>query len=209
MSLFIKENIKFDIKEDIVVNLPGVDSIAIEIQKEILCSTTDVVILSIYRPPNINPKVFIEKLTDLLRHLHSLKKDVFVLGDFNINMQEAMFTSDRIVNDFHNMFLSHYFYPMINKPTRVHGNRSSIIDNIYTNISNVPVSGLFTSQTIILDFASPILIVWLLELKKSRNVNLVTLIYRNLTKRYHHIIGNYCMMRTILNNLLAISIKKC
>ena len=54
-------------------------------------------------------------------------------------MQEAMFTSDRIVNDFHNMFLSHYFYPMINKPTRVLGNRSSIIDNIYTNISNVPV----------------------------------------------------------------------
>ena len=96
VSLFIKENIKFDLKEDIVVNLPGVDSIAIEIQKEILCSTTDVVILSIYRPPNINPKVFIEKLTDLLQHLHSLKKDVFVLGDFNINMQEAMFTSDRI-----------------------------------------------------------------------------------------------------------------
>ena len=146
VSLFIKENIKFDLKEDIVVNLPGVDSIAIEIQKEILCSTTDVVILSIYRPPNINPKVFIEKLTDLLQHLHSLKKDVFVLGDFNINMQEAMFTSDRIVNDFHNMFLSHYFYPMINKPTRVHGNRSSIIDNIYTNISNVPVSGLFKTN---------------------------------------------------------------
>ena len=61
-------------------------------------------------------------------------------------MQEAMFTSDRIVNDFHNMFLSPYFYPMINKPTRIHGYRSSIIDNIYTNISNVPVSGLFKTN---------------------------------------------------------------
>ena len=35
---------------------------------------------------------------------------------------------------------------MINKPTRVHGNRSSIIDNIYTNISNVPVSGIFKTS---------------------------------------------------------------
>ena len=68
------------------------------------------------------------------------------LGDFNLNMQEAMFTSDRIVNDFYNMFLSYYLYPLINKPTRVHGNRSSTIDNIYTNISNVPVSGLFKTN---------------------------------------------------------------
>ena len=125
-----------------VVNLPGVDSNAIEIQKYILCSTTNVVILSIYRPPNINPKVFIEKLTDLLQQLHSLKKDVFVLGDFNINIQEAMFTSDKTVNDFYNMFLSYYFYPLINKPTRVYGNRVTI----YTNNSNVPVSGLFKTN---------------------------------------------------------------
>ena len=103
---------------------------------------------------------------------------------------------------------------MINKPTRVHGNRSSIIDNIYTNISNVPVSGLFKTNfsdhySIFCITQLANLIVWLLELKKSRNVNLVTLTYRNLTKRYYHIIGNDCMMMTILNNLLAISIKKC
>ena len=195
----------------IVVNLPGVDSNAIEIQKEILCSKTDVVILTIYRPPNINPKVSIEKLTDLLQQLHSLKKDVFVLGDFNINMQEAMFTGDRTVNDFHNMFLFYYFYPLINKPTRIYGNRSSTIDNIYTNNSNVPVSGLFKPNfsdhysifhiSHFISFAGKAN-----EITKREfsNTNI-----QEFTKRYHHIIGNYCMMRTILNNLLAISIKKC
>ena len=72
--------------------------------------------------------------------MHSLNKNVFIVGDFNFNTAEAMSTTDSTVSDFHNMFLSHYFHSLINKPTRIHGNKSSTIDNIYTNISDISPS---------------------------------------------------------------------
>ena len=33
-----------------------------------------------------------------------------------------------------------YLYPLINKSTRVHGNKLSTIDNIYKNISHIATS---------------------------------------------------------------------
>ena len=95
-----------------------------------------------------NPKSFIEKLADVLQYLLFLNKDVFIVGDFNIHVAEAMLTTDSNVSDFHNMFLSYYFLPLINKPTRVNGNKASTIDNIYTNISYIPppVSGIFKTS---------------------------------------------------------------
>ena len=35
------------------------------------------------------------------------------------------------------LFLSYYFYPLINQPTRVHAEKKSIIDNIFTNSPNI------------------------------------------------------------------------
>ena len=60
--------------------------------------------------------------------LHEQNKHVFLMGDFNIDITEAMLTTNRIVNDFHNLFLSYHFNNLINKPTRVTENKSSIID---------------------------------------------------------------------------------
>ena len=52
------------------------------------------------------------KTSDVLQYLHSLNKDVFIVGDFNINVAEAMLTTDSTVSDFYNMF-----YSLINKLT--------------------------------------------------------------------------------------------
>ena len=51
------------------------------------------------------------------------------------------------VNDFHNTFLSYYFHALITKPTRVFKNKSSLLDNIYTNFSNIAVSGILNPGT--------------------------------------------------------------
>ena len=106
--------------------------------------------MTTYRPPDVNPKSFIEKLADVLQYLHSLNKDVFIVGDFNINVAEAMLITDSKVSDFHNLFLSYYFHLLINKPIRVNSNKASTIDNtsIYTNISYIlpPVSGIFKTN---------------------------------------------------------------
>ena len=126
--------------------MPGVDSIAIEIHKDELNSTNNVIVLALYRPPDINVVHFIIKLIDTMQTLHEQNKCVFLMGDFNIDITEAMLTTNRIVNDFHNLFLSYHFYNLINKPTRVSENKSSIIDNIYTTASKTLVNGIFKTD---------------------------------------------------------------
>ena len=53
---------------------------------------------------------------------------------------------DNVVNDFQNTFLSYYFHPLITKPTRVFKNKSSLLDNIYTNFSNIAVNGILKTE---------------------------------------------------------------
>ena len=108
--------------------MPGVDSIAIEIHNDELNSTKNVIVLALYRPPNINAAHCIIKLTDTMQTLHEQNKHVFLMGNFNIDITEVMLTTNRIVNDFHNLLLSYHFYNLINKPNRVTENKSSIID---------------------------------------------------------------------------------
>ena len=68
------------------------------------------------------------------------------MGDFNINISEALVTTDKTVNEFYNTFLSYYFYPLIDQPTRVHAERKSIIDNIFTNSPNIIRSGILKTE---------------------------------------------------------------
>ena len=84
--------------------MSGVDSIAIEIHKDELNSTKNVIVLALYRPPNVNAAQFNIKLTDTMQTLHEQNKHVFLMGDFNIDITEAMLTTNRTVNDFHNLF---------------------------------------------------------------------------------------------------------
>ena len=57
-----------------------------------------------------------------------------------------MLTTNRIANDFHNLFLSYHFHNLINKPMRVSENKSSIIDNIYTDVFKTLVNGIFKTD---------------------------------------------------------------
>ena len=65
-SIFVRSDISFKIKENISVDLSGVDSIAIEIHKDELNSTKNVIVLALYRPPNVNAAKFNIKLTDTI-----------------------------------------------------------------------------------------------------------------------------------------------
>ena len=78
-----------------------------------------------------------------MQTLHEHTKHVFLMGHFNIDITKAMLTTNRTVNDFHNLFLLYHFYNLINNPTRVSENTSSIIDNSYTNVSKTLVNGIF------------------------------------------------------------------
>ena len=60
VSMFINNTISFLNRDDIIIDVPNVDLIAIEIPKEQYNSKRNIVLLTLYRPPDINPNLFIK-----------------------------------------------------------------------------------------------------------------------------------------------------
>ena len=84
-----------------------------------------------YRPPNTDISMFSAKMNEILEILESEKKEIYLLGDFNINLLN--YNSHGKTKEFLDMMYSFNIYPLITKPTRISANRASLIDNIYTN----------------------------------------------------------------------------
>ena len=55
------------------------------------------------------------------------------MGDFNVNTISEFTGTTPQCQQFTNIFLAQYYRKLIHLPTRVSGNSSSILDNIYTN----------------------------------------------------------------------------
>ena len=72
-------------------------------------------------------------------------KTFFVMGDFNINLLSYDGHTD--TNDFINSMVSHHLLPYILHPTRVTDHSSTIIDNIFSNVTEFnTVSGKIINQ---------------------------------------------------------------
>ena len=151
VSMFIDRRINYLSRDDIKFDLEFVDVLAIEIPKDELHTKNSIIIISIYRPPSIQVKLFTEKFTDLLQFLSRENKYIFIVGDFNVDTSSAIINPNITVNNFQNMFLSYFYTPLIDKFTRVDEKRgtSSLLDNIYTNVTHTTndiKSGLFKTQ---------------------------------------------------------------
>ena len=94
--------------------------------------TLSVMLLFIYRPPDVLPNLFNDKLNDLIQMLNQKNKTMFVTGDFNINTSDAIINPNINVNNFQNIFLSYLYTPLIDKHTRVDKKRgtSTLLHNI-------------------------------------------------------------------------------
>ena len=119
VSMFINNKLNFQVRNDITFNLKNIDLIAIEILKNELNTKRNVIILTIYRPPDVLPNLFNDKLNDLFQMPNQENKTIFVTGDFNINTSDAIINPNINVNNFQNIFLSYLYTPLIDKHTRV------------------------------------------------------------------------------------------
>ena len=78
VSMFINNKLNFQVRNDITFNLlKNIDLIAIEISKDELNTKGNVVILTIYHPPDVIPNLFNDKLNDLLQMLNQDNKTMF------------------------------------------------------------------------------------------------------------------------------------
>ena len=92
---------------------------------------TKLVIVVIYRSPDSDFKMFLPKLELVLGSLYRKYKNLIVCGDFNINCVGDSSRKSQLLDLFnsYNMMQTVFF------PTRVQGNSSSTIDNIFVHSS--------------------------------------------------------------------------
>uniref|UniRef100_A0A3B5QVU5 Reverse transcriptase domain-containing protein n=1 Tax=Xiphophorus maculatus TaxID=8083 RepID=A0A3B5QVU5_XIPMA len=136
VALFADSEIRCKIKDTMSTTVEGVmEMITIEVLSE---KSRNIVVSCVYRTPGSNLELFTEKLIELIEM--SKNKTLFLCGDFNIDLGTQI--------DLNRMFVdtmcSLGFFPLISKPTRITTHSATIIDNIFTNITDGEVlSGLF------------------------------------------------------------------
>ena len=84
----------------------------------------------IYRPPNGNVKKCIDKLTEILSRRENLKKEIWLLGDFNVDYLKR---DDQKQKKFVNFFKLLGLSQLISKITRPSTSGGSCLDWIVTN----------------------------------------------------------------------------
>ena len=156
ISIFIKNNLQFTRRTDLDTMLPYIECLFIEI----IHNNQKYIIGGIYRDPNTNGNLFIEKLNSIIEPLKSSHK-IILLGDYNIDLHK----NDNLKNKFEICLQSNYLIPTILNSTRVASKitnnqeviTKTLIDNIMINYNMKYQSGII--ETSITDHYSIYLIV--------------------------------------------------
>lgn len=131
VSLFIKNDISFTIRNDLNIFDTFAETVFVEIDKSVFSTDKNIIIGVIYRIPDKDVKLFNDKFNDVLNNAKVNNKICYLLGDYNINLLNT--DSHIPTQDFVDICFTNGFMPMINKPTRVTKYSATIIDNIITN----------------------------------------------------------------------------
>ena len=99
----------------------------------------------VYRHPSSDIDNFCDYLQETLSNPAVFNKQVFILGDFNINLLN--YNSSRPITNYVNFLFSKQFLPYIIHPSSVSAHSSTLIDNILSNITdNETLSGNILTQ---------------------------------------------------------------
>ena len=133
VRLYVKKSLNSKLCNNLSLNCDEFEAVWIEIDNKL---GKIFLFCCIYRHPGSD----IEKFTEYLKYTlpKLINKKVFMMGDFNINLLN--FNSHAPTNDFVNTFFSYNFLPCINHPTRISHISSTIIDNIFTNLTNSEIT---------------------------------------------------------------------
>ena len=85
----------------------------------------------VYRPPNQNAAMFIDKFNNILSLIYKGNKHCYVMGDFNLDLLQ--YNHHVPTQEFIDSLFSHAFLPLISNPTRLTSYSATLIDNIFTN----------------------------------------------------------------------------
>ena len=82
VSLFIHKSIDFQERKDLTISKNDSETLSIEITNK----TRNIILSSVYRPLNFSIKEFKNSLKPIFDSIRRNKKDLYLVGDFNINV---------------------------------------------------------------------------------------------------------------------------
>ena len=91
-----------------------------------------IIIGSIYRPPNVNPNLFITTVMELTSKLKLEQKSDIILGmDHNLDLLKL--NTHRHTQHFYKIMLENNLLPTITQPTQITQSSANLIDNIFVS----------------------------------------------------------------------------
>lgn len=129
VGMYISKDLDYIRRHDLECSTAAFESCWIEISRQ---KQKNIVVGCIYRHPSSDCVEFNEKLKEQLNDLDNSSKEVFILGDINVNLFN--YNTDNKTSDYLDMLLSANYMPMITKATRITDHTSTLIDHIYTNV---------------------------------------------------------------------------
>jgi len=137
VAIYVQNQTQYKKRTDIHVD--GTEDIFIEIVNK---HGKNMIIGVIYRPPNNSIDLFLEKLYECLHKISQENKQIYLMGDYNIDLLSA--TQNAINSKLVNILSSYTLYPHIDKPTRITTTSSTLIDNMFSNIIDMDfINGIF------------------------------------------------------------------
>ena len=129
-AIYVNRNFNSFERNDLKINNEEYESVWIEINnkgsKSIICGC-------LYRHPSNNSKEFLSYLEKCLSQLTKENKEVYICGDFNFDLLNL--ENNHICQEFYNLLCSYGFLPKIIQPSRITDYHTSLIDNIFSDVT--------------------------------------------------------------------------
>ena len=131
LSVYILNVFKSKVIHPCTISLPTIETLFIETVKK----NCRLLIISIYRPPNANAILFVDKLSELMSIISGNGYDEIILGgDFNLDI--LTYDNNENTSNLLNSLTSQSLIPIITKLSRITNQTATLIDNIFINQPN-------------------------------------------------------------------------
>ena len=129
VGIYLHNNLQYKLLNECKLSNPEViESLFVEIT---VPYGKNVIVGCVYRPPNQNTALFLDKLNDILSHISKDNKQCYVMGDINLDLLQ--YNHHTPTQEFIDTLFSFAFIPVISDPTRLTSYSATLIDNIFTN----------------------------------------------------------------------------
>ena len=128
-AIYLQNGLEYKLLEECKFSDANViESLFLEI---IVPHGNNIIVGCVYRPPNQNTAIFIDKFSNILSLISKDNKHCSVMGDFNLNLLQ--YNHHVPSQEFIDSLFSHAFLPLISNPTSLTSYSATLIDNIFTN----------------------------------------------------------------------------